>query len=105
MLMELKYLFDIDCKLSNLQKQSTILDRTLVPTQLLVHYIGISKNKRNDRPNQVNMLCRYILDGGLPWGIVIAFNMKSFILNSVKYVGMFTLKKTEVIHLVHAWPE
>ncbi|KAG1766592.1 hypothetical protein EDD22DRAFT_950517 [Suillus occidentalis] len=87
---------------------STILDRMLVATQLLVHHIGMNKSERDGRHNQANMLCRYMLDGGPPCSIVAASDKKSFILNYVEYVyhdGTFTSEKTGVVHLVHTWPE
>lgn len=87
---------------------TTILNKTLVATQLLVHHIGVHKNNRDGRHDQGDLLCRYALDGGPPCGIVTEADGKSFVLEGIEYVyrdRTFSSEKTGVVHLVHAWPE
>ncbi|KAG2031210.1 hypothetical protein BDR03DRAFT_986545 [Suillus americanus] len=80
----------------------TLLEKTLVAMQLLVHHVGVRKVRGMGDMTKA-------LDGGPPAGIAAASqDKKGFVLDGIEYVYQdctFVSEATGVMHLVHGWPE
>jgi hypothetical protein len=86
-----------------------MLDKVLVATQLLVHHIGVQHTVGNHHHNQKNFLIRYTKASILPSESVAGpTNWWIFLWEDVEYIfedKQFVLEATDVLHLVHGWPD